>query len=125
MTDENLSRNTAQPRDAETCVADSHRALLAAIVLSLTFVPAAVAVFLNGRVAERENLLIRTAKRAYEPLLLAALRMRWALVAAATALVVASGWLATTLGSEFVPQLDEGDIAVQALRITGTSLPLA
>lgn len=97
-------------------------ALLAAIVLSLTFVPAAVAVFLNGRVAERENLLIRTAKRVYEPLLLAALRMRWALVAAATALVVASGWLATTLGSEFVPQLDEGDIAVQALRITGTSL---
>ena len=97
-------------------------ALLAAIVLSLTFVPAAVAVFLNGRVAERENLLIRSAKRAYEPLLVAALRMRWALVAAATALVVASGWLATTLGSEFVPQLDEGDIAVQALRITGTSL---
>ena len=97
-------------------------ALLAAMVLSLTFVPAAVAVFMRGPVAERENVLIRGAKRAYEPLLAAALKLRWALVAGATVLVVASGWLATTLGSEFVPQLDEGDVAIQALRITGTGL---
>ena len=97
-------------------------ALLAAMVLSLTFVPAAVAVFMRGPVAERENVLIRGAKRAYEPLLAGALKMRWALMAGATVLVVASGWLATTLGSEFVPQLDEGDVAIQALRITGTGL---
>ena len=97
-------------------------ALLAAMVLSLTFVPAAVALFMRGPVAERESLLIRGAKRAYEPLLAAALKLRWALVAGATVLVVASGWLATTLGSEFVPQLDEGDVAIQALRITGTGL---
>ena len=97
-------------------------ALLAAMVLSVTFVPAAVAVFLRGRVSERENLAIRGAKRIYEPLLAAALKLRWALVAGATVLVIASGWLATTLGSEFVPQLDEGDIAIQALRITGTGL---
>lgn len=97
-------------------------ALLAAMVLSLTFVPAAVAVFMRGPVAERENVLIRGAKRAYEPLLAAALKLRWALVAGATVLVMASGWLATTLGSEFVPQLDEGDVAIQALRITGTGL---
>lgn len=97
-------------------------ALLAAMVLSVTFVPAAVAVFLRGRVSERENLAIRGAKRIYEPLLAAALKLRWALVAGATVLVIASGWLATTLGSEFVPQLDEGDIAVQSLRITGTGL---
>ena len=97
-------------------------ALLAAMVLSVTFVPAAVAVFLRGRVSERENLAIRGAKRIYEPLLAAALKLRWALVAGATVLVIASGWLATTLGSEFVPQLDEGDVAVQSLRITGTGL---
>lgn len=97
-------------------------ALLAAMVLSLTFVPAAVALFMRGPVAERESLLIRGAKRAYEPLLAGALKLRWALVAGATVLVVASGWLATTLGSEFVPQLDEGDVAIQALRITGTGL---
>lgn len=97
-------------------------ALLAAMLLSLTLVPAAVAVFMRGPVAEQENLLMRAAKQAYEPLLNGALKLRWALVAGATALVVASGWLATTLGSEFVPQLDEGDIAVQALRITGTGL---
>ena len=97
-------------------------ALLAAMVLSVTFVPAAVAVFMRGRVSERENLAVRGAKRIYEPLLAAALKLRWALVAGATVLVIASGWLATTLGSEFVPQLDEGDIAVQSLRITGTGL---
>ena len=97
-------------------------ALLAAIVLSVTFVPAAVAVFMRGRVAEKENLLIRGAKHVYEPLLAVALKLRWALVACATVLVITSGWLATTLGSEFVPQLDEGDIAVQSLRITGTGL---
>lgn len=97
-------------------------ALLAAMLLSLTLVPAAVAVFMRGPVAEQENWLMRAAKQAYEPLLNGALKLRWALVAGATALVVASGWLATTLGSEFVPQLDEGDIAVQALRITGTGL---
>ena len=97
-------------------------ALLAAMLLSLTLVPAAVAVFMRRPVAEQENWLMRAAKQAYEPLLAGALKLRWALVAGATALVVASGWLATTLGSEFVPQLDEGDIAVQALRITGTGL---
>ena len=97
-------------------------ALLAAMVLSVTFVPAAVAVFMRGRVSEHENLAIRSAKHIYEPLLAAALRLRWALVAGATVLVIASGWLTTTLGSEFVPQLDEGDIAIQALRITGTGL---
>jgi len=97
-------------------------ALMAAMVLSLTFVPAAVAAFMNGKVAEQENAVIRAAKAAYRPLLLLALKLRWALLVAATVLVVLSGWLATTLGSEFVPQLDEGDIAIQALRITGTDI---
>ena len=97
-------------------------ALLAALLLSLTFVPAAVAAFMTGKVSERENFFIRGAKAVYRPLLKAALALRWLLLVGATALVVVSAWLATTLGSEFVPQLDEGDIAIQALRATGTGL---
>lgn len=97
-------------------------ALLAALVLSLTVVPAAVAVFMTGRISEKENRVVVAAKSLYRPLLTRALRFRWWIVSGATALVLASGWLATTLGSEFVPQLDEGDITVQALRVTGTGL---
>lgn len=97
-------------------------ALVAAMLLSLTFVPAAVALFMTGKVSERENSVVRGAKSLYRPLLHIALKLRWAILAGATVLVIFSGWLATTLGSEFVPQLDEGDIAIQALRITGTDL---
>jgi heavy metal efflux system protein len=97
-------------------------ALLAALVLSLTFVPAAVAVFLTGRIAEKDNFVVRGAKRAYEPVLDFALQHRLPALGSAAALVVLCGWLATRMGSEFIPNLDEGDLAVQALRIPGTSL---
>jgi len=100
-------------------------ALMAAMVLSLTFVPAAVALTMNGRVAERENWLVRVAKAGYAPLLHGAMRLRWPLMAVAVVLVTGAGWLATTMGSEFVPQLDEGDIAMHALRIPGTGLDQA
>jgi cobalt-zinc-cadmium resistance protein CzcA len=97
-------------------------ALLAALVLSLTFVPAAVAVFMRGKIQEKENLIVRGAKRLYGPVLESALRMRVVFLLGAVALVVACGWLASRMGSEFIPSLDEGDLAVQALRIPGTSL---
>ena len=97
-------------------------ALLAALVLSLTFVPAAVAIFLSGRIEERESRIVRVARRAYAPVLDAALRLRVPVLAGAVAFVVLCGWLGTRLGSEFIPSLDEGDLAVQALRIPGTSL---
>ncbi len=97
-------------------------ALLAALALSLTFVPAAVALVLTGRIEERENAIVRGAKRLYAPVLDAALRLRAAFLVGAIVLVVLCGWLASRLGSEFVPSLDEGDLAVQALRIPGTSL---
>jgi cobalt-zinc-cadmium resistance protein CzcA len=100
-------------------------ALLAALVLSLTVVPAAVAVFMSGRISEKESALMRGAKALYRPLLLTALRLRWALLGLSTVLVLACGWLATTLGSEFIPKLDEGDIALHAMRIPGTSLEQA
>ena len=97
-------------------------ALTGAMMLSLTFVPAAIATFLRGRVAEHDNRLMRWSRARYTPLLDWALRRRLAVLGGATVLVVACGILATRLGSEFVPSLDEGDITLQPMRIPGTSL---
>ncbi|HJR73732.1 MAG TPA: CusA/CzcA family heavy metal efflux RND transporter [Luteimonas sp.] len=97
-------------------------ALAGAMLLSLTFVPAAVAVFLGGKVEEKENRVMAWCKRRYQPLLRAALRLRMPVLAGAALLTVLCGLLATRLGSEFIPNLDEGDVVVQALRIPGTSL---
>jgi len=97
-------------------------ALVAALVLSLTFVPAAVALFMRGKIQEKENLIVRGAKRAYGPVLESALRFRAVFLVGAVALIIGCAWLASRMGSEFIPSLDEGDIAVQALRIPGTSL---
>ena len=97
-------------------------ALTGAMMLSLTFVPAAIATFLRGRVAEHDNRLMRWSRARYTPLLDWALRHRVTVPAGAAVLVVACGLLATRLGSEFVPSLDEGDITLQPLRIPGTGL---
>ena len=100
-------------------------ALAGAMVLSLTFVPAAVATFLGGRVAEKENRLILWTRRRYAPMLAWALRRRMAVLAGAAAFVVICALFATRLGTEFIPSLDEGDVTVHALRIPGTSLSQA
>ncbi len=97
-------------------------ALTAALILSLTFVPAAVAMFVTGKVQEKESGVMRGARRFYEPALDTALRLRTAFVAGAVVLVLLSGLAASRMGSEFVPNLDEGDIAMHALRIPGTGL---
>ena len=97
-------------------------ALLGAMLLSLTFVPAAVAIFVTGKVSEKENLFMRAAKAIYEPCLRFAVVQRSVVAAAAAVLVILSGLGATKLGTEFIPSLDEGDVAVQALRVPGTSL---
>jgi len=97
-------------------------ALVAALLLSLTFVPAAVALLLRGKIAEKDNIVVEKAKRGYAPALYWALAHRWQTVTAAVVLVLGMGVLATRMGSEFIPNLDEGDVAVQALRIPGTSL---
>lgn len=100
-------------------------ALGAAMLLSLTFVPAAVALFVTGKVAEKENRVMRGLRRVYAPLLNRVMAWRVAVVAAAAILVVATALLVPRLGSEFIPDLDEGDIALHALRIPGTSLTQA
>lgn len=97
-------------------------ALVASMILSVTFVPAAVALLFRRPVVERHNVVMAGARRAYAPLLALALRQRRRIVIAALALVLGCAWLATRLGSEFIPSLDEGDIAVQAQRIPSTSL---
>jgi cobalt-zinc-cadmium resistance protein CzcA len=100
-------------------------ALISAMILSVTFVPAGIALLFRKPVQEKGNVLVRKAQTFYGPLLKAALRFRWSVVFSALALIVFCGYLATRLGSEFVPNLDEGDIAMHALRIPGTSLEQA
>ncbi len=100
-------------------------ALLGAMVLSVTFVPAAVAMVLRGRISEKENILMRLAKRAYVPVLRLALRAKTVIVVGAVGLIVMTGVLTARMGSEFLPSLDEGDLLVHALRIPGTSLSQA
>ena len=97
-------------------------ALLGALLLSVTFVPAAIALFVTGRVEEKENRAMQWARRVYRPALDFVLENRAPTVAAAIVMVALSALLATRMGAEFVPSLDEGDIALHALRIPGTSL---
>ena len=92
-------------------------ALAGALILTFTFVPAACALLLRGRFAEKESFIIRGAKALYRPALGTALRARWLTVMLAVGLLVASGLVASRLGSEFVPKLGEGALAVQPARI--------
>jgi cobalt-zinc-cadmium resistance protein CzcA len=95
------------------------------MILSITFVPACVALLFRGAVAEPRSRIVAGARWVYAPLLTAALRLRWLVVAAAAILVAVTAVLAMRLGTEFVPNLDEGDIVMHALRIPGTSLTQA
>lgn len=97
-------------------------ALGAAAILSMTFVPAAVALLVTGRITEKENFFMRGARRVYVPLLASSIRNRGLVASFAALLVIACGLLATRMGGEFIPSLDEGDVAIQALRVPGTSL---
>jgi len=100
-------------------------ALGAAAVLSMTFVPAAVALLVRGKVSENENWFMRLSSRLYAPLLDASIRLRGIVALAAAIVVVLTGLVATRMGGEFIPSLDEGDIAMHAMRIPGTSLSQA
>lgn len=97
-------------------------ALGGALLLAITFVPAAVALLLGGRVGYRENIILRAAKEVYRPLLRISVAWRWPVISTAAVLVVLCGLLATQMGAQFIPELDEGDIALHTLRVTGTGL---
>jgi len=97
-------------------------ALLGAMILSVTFVPAAIALFIGKRVTEKENRLMAWATRRYQPALEASLANAPVVLTFAVVTVLVSLLMASRLGSEFVPNLNEGDFAIQALRVPGTSL---
>ena len=92
-------------------------ALVGAMILSITFIPAAVALFIGDKVAEKENFLMQAAKRWYAPALDYVMGNKPVVLTFAFVLVLLSGLLVTRMGSEFVPNLNEGDIAIQSLRI--------
>lgn len=100
-------------------------ALTGALLLSLTFIPAAIATFLTKKISEKESIIIRFAKKVYEPLLKSALFFRYFVVFGAMIFVAFCLALASQMGAEFLPSLDEGDMAIHALRIPGTSLTQA
>ena len=97
-------------------------ALIGALIFAVTFVPAAIAVFVRGKVDESENAVMRGVKKIYKPLLNLSLKLPWLMVSIATVLVLVLGFKVKNMGAEFLPQLDEGDIAMHALRITGTGI---
>ncbi len=100
-------------------------ALLGAFILSVTFVPAAIALFLTGKIEDKESRIVIWSKKIYLPMLTAAMHNKGLTITLAVVIVVLSGLLTTRMGSEFVPSLNEGDIALHAIRIPGTSLTTA
>lgn len=100
-------------------------ALSCAMLLSVTFVPAAIAILFKSPVKEKENIIIKSSLALYRPSLTFALKLPWLVVLLAVGLVGLAGISVNKLGSEFIPNLDEGDIAMHALRIPGTSLSQA
>lgn len=100
-------------------------ALIGAFILSVTFVPAAIALFMSGKIKETESAVVIWAKKLYLPALTAAMNYKAMTVTLTVVIVVLSGLLTTRMGSEFVPTLNEGDIALHAIRIPGTSLTTA
>lgn len=100
-------------------------ALLGAMILSITFVPAMLTIFMTGKVSEKENKVMHSAKILYQPLLNWALNHRQVILTLSVTLVILSGVMTLKMGREFVPSLDEGDIATHALRVPGTGLTQA
>ncbi len=97
-------------------------ALVAAFILSITFVPAMIALFVSGKVEEKESRVIQGARAGYEPMLKASLRFPLTFILGATVAFVLAVILFLNMGQEFIPTLDEKDIAMHAMRIPSTSL---
>lgn len=97
-------------------------ALAGSLLLSLTYIPALLTFALRGRVAETESILVRWASRLYSPALEFIMRNRRKSVAVAVSLVIASAVTFPFLGSEFMPRLDEGALALQSQQLASVSL---
>src|SRR6266853_5607892 len=97
-------------------------ALLTAFVLSLTFMPAMITIFVTGKVSERDNRFVRGLKALYRPVLLAVIRRSTPAIAAGIVLIAGAALLFGRLGQEFIPKLDEKNIVMEVKRIPSTSL---
>ncbi len=97
-------------------------ALIAAFILSLTFIPSMIAICVKGKVEEKENRIIHRSKGWYESALHYALRAPRVIIGAAVGCFVFALVIFITMGQEFIPTLDEKDIAMHAMRIPSTSL---
>jgi cobalt-zinc-cadmium resistance protein CzcA len=97
-------------------------ALIGAFVLSLTFVPAMVAILIRNRVAEKEVPAVAWVKERYEPVLRRVVARPWPWIGAGVGTFVLAALIFTTLGREFIPQLNEGDLSLQSIRIPSTSM---
>ena len=97
-------------------------ALVAAIILSITFVPAAVALWVKGDIQEKESRWMLWLKAKYQQTLDISYQYKAVVLTFALCVLVITGFISTKLGSEFAPQLSEGDFAVQQLRSPSTGL---
>ncbi len=97
-------------------------ALLGALFLSFTFIPALAALILRGRFSEKEIFIVRWAKVVYQPVVAWSLKLRWVVLGLAVVLIASCGWLATRLGSEFTPKLREGAFTIEGARIPSIAL---
>ena len=97
-------------------------ALGGALVLALALMPVLCSYLLGGKIHEKDNFIVRTAKAIYTPVLRFSLRLRWLLVLPAVAVLALSLLLFSRLGSEFIPQLDEGDFTFQFIRSSSAGL---
>jgi cobalt-zinc-cadmium resistance protein CzcA len=100
-------------------------ALLGAMILSITFVPAAVSIVLFGRIEEKENFIMRWANKIYQPVQELTFKGKRFILFSTVVLMVLCVLISTKMGSEFIPSLDEGDVAMHAMRVPGTSLSQA
>jgi len=97
-------------------------AMVASLLVALTTIPVLCALFLKGHKTATDNLSIRAVKRVYLPLLSLALRFRWTTLAVASTLFICTLLLIPKLGTEFLPQLDEGSLAINVVRLPSASL---
>lgn len=97
-------------------------ALVGALALALTLMPALCSYLLGGNIKEEDSLLVKLAKKLYTPALNFSLRFRWPVTGAAVALLALAALVFTRLGAEFVPQLDEGSFATHMIRTTSIGI---
>ena len=97
-------------------------ALVGALALALTLMPALCSYLLGGNIKEEDSFLVKLAKKGYSPLLNFSLRFRWPVTGAAVALLALAALVFTRLGAEFVPQLDEGSFATHMIRTTSIGI---